>query len=74
MKILNVKSTNKEEIEEVWQLPLPENLNNKELFIRCDSKGSVNWESAPVYTKEELEERGNYQIIINLDLNEFLEE
>lgn len=73
MKLLNVKKTVREEIEEVWQLPCPNVWFNKELFIRCNSKGIVDWENAPVYTKDELELRGDYQIIINLDINEFLE-
>jgi hypothetical protein len=73
MKTLNVKSTTKNEVESKWGLKLPYGFTNKEIFIRCDSKGNVNWDNAPVYIKQELEERGDYQIIVNLDINEFIE-
>ncbi len=31
-------------------------------YIRCNSKGEVNWDKAPLYTIEELIERNNVKI------------
>jgi len=61
-KTLNVKKKSKKEIQEKWETTLMYNLPNT-LYIRCNSKGEINWEIAPVYTINELEKRGNYNIL-----------
>lgn len=61
MKKLNIKPTTKKELAEKWNMPVH---FGGELFIRCNAKGDVNWSKAPVYTKDELEQRGDYQINI----------
>jgi hypothetical protein len=73
MKNLNVKHVTQKELEQKWSVKLPVSFYLRELFIRCNKKGEVNWEVAPVYTKEELEKRGDYTTLILLDINEFIE-
>jgi len=72
MKTLNVKPITKKQLEERWEMKLPQSFSNRELFIRCNKKGEVNWEVAPVYTKDELEKRGDYNILIVIDVDEFI--
>jgi hypothetical protein len=72
MKNLNVKPVTQKELEQKWSVKLPASFYLRELFIRCNKKGEVNWEVTPVYTKEELEKRGDYTILILLDINEFI--
>ena len=60
MKTLNVKKTNIHELEKHWGFKPP--VMDPVLYIRCNVKGSVNWEKSPVYTYQELLERGNYII------------
>lgn len=59
-KTLNVIRTNNKTLCEKWGF-YP-NLRGQ-LFIRCDKKANVNWEKAPVYGLQELEQRGNYNIL-----------
>lgn len=73
MKLLNVIQVSQKEIEENWETELPLSFFNRELFIRCNSKGKVNWEVAPIYTKHELEKRGDYQIIIVINIDEVIQ-
>lgn len=72
MRLLNVMQVSQKEIEENWNLKLPQSFYGCELFIRCNSKGKINWEVAPFYTKQELENRGDYQIIIVIDMEEVI--
>ncbi len=62
MKTLNVKEVTKKQVENKWSLKLPVHFDNI-LYIRCNSKGKVNWCKSSVYQKSELEKRGNYNII-----------
>ena len=66
-KLLNVRKTSVKEVLKMWEMdssmiPLRLALAS-EVYVRCNSKGFINWEVAPVYTKEELEKKPNYQII-----------
>ncbi len=47
MKLLNVKRTTRKEVENKWGILLPALVPEK-LFIRCNAKGEINWEKAPV--------------------------
>lgn len=62
MRTLNVKRTTLKEVESIWKMKIP-HFGKSEYFIRCNAKGEVNWEVAPLYDLQELEKRGNYQII-----------
>lgn len=61
-RVLNVKETSKKEVQQKWETPLPL-LWPDTLYIRCNAKGVVNWEIAPVFRPEELIKRGNYNVI-----------
>lgn len=61
-RVLNVKETTKKEVQQKWGTPLPL-LWPDTLYIRCNTKGIVNWEIAPVFRPEELIKRGNYNVI-----------
>lgn len=61
MRTLNVKKVTKTDLSNKWQLPLPKGWGYL-LYIRCNKKGEVNWDKAPVYTPVELIERGNYKV------------
>jgi len=66
MKTLNVKQTNNAEISHQW------GMNTRflgQLFIRCNAKGVINWEKAPVYSLGELLKRGGVKIIDDVDAN-----
>lgn len=60
MKTLNVKLTNNEELTQKWKMITP---FKGILFIRCNSKGVINWDKAPVYNLDELLKRGDVNII-----------
>lgn len=53
MKTLNVVKTNPGELAKKWGFypSLP-----NELYIRCNQKGVINWEIAPVYTWKEIQQ------------------
>lgn len=54
---LNVKTTNKAELTKQWGI-IPLGYSPSEtLYIRCNAKGQVNWDKAPVYQAHELVER-----------------
>lgn len=56
MKTLNVVKTNLDELEEHWGF-YPGLLNpSVERFIRCNRKGQINWDKAPVYSWAEIQE------------------
>lgn len=61
-RVLNVKETSKKEVQQKWDTSLPL-LWPDTLYIRCNAKGVVNWEMAPVFRPEELIKRGNYNVI-----------
>lgn len=61
-KKLNLKPTSNLELNEKWGLNI--SLKGK-LYIRCNAKGIVNWEKAPVYNHVELIGRENVNIITN---------
>jgi len=61
-KIINVKKVTKKEVAEFWNINLPTKWPDI-LYIRCNAKGDVNWDKAPVYPPHELIERGNYNVI-----------
>lgn len=60
-KKLNVLETSVREVEQKWGFSLPRTVHNP-LFIRCNAKGEVNWEKAPIYQQSELTSRGNYEV------------
>jgi hypothetical protein len=61
MRTLNVKKTTKKEVMSEWGFaPLK---RSDILFVRCNSKGEIKWDIAPIYEPIELLERGNYNII-----------
>lgn len=54
MKTLNLRKTSREELQlNGWSTAL---LGGRELFIRCNSKGEVNFDKAPVYNWHEVQE------------------
>lgn len=61
-KLLNVIQTSKNEVERKWGTQLPILYPNT-LYIRCNSKGIVNWNIAPIFRTEELKIRGKYKVI-----------
>jgi uncharacterized protein YhdP len=54
-KTLNVKRVTIEELTEKWGFCPP--IKDSVVFIRCDAKGNVNWDKAPVYMQSELKGR-----------------
>jgi hypothetical protein len=62
MKTLNVKRTTIQEIQDNWNMPIP-CFGGSEYFVRCNSKGIVNWDNAPIMQKSDLDKRGYYMII-----------
>lgn len=61
MRTLNVKKVSKSEVEQKWGYQLPIMWGNT-LYMRCNAKGEVNWDKAPIYQAFELVERGNYVV------------
>ena len=55
MKTLNVKRITTKELTEKWGFVPP--WKSQDVFVRCDAKGNVNWEKAPVYFESELKDR-----------------
>jgi hypothetical protein len=68
MRKLNVLQVTKALVLEKWGYGLPL-IWPCPVYIRCNSKGEVNWEKAPVYQKVELDMRGNYEIHKEMDDN-----
>ena len=62
MKTLNVKPTTINELVKQWGF-VPPLLAKAPLYIRCNVKGVINWDKAPVYGAEELVGRNNVNII-----------
>lgn len=62
-KTLNVKRTNRDEISKQWGFEYYGS-TVEPLFIRCNAKGAVNWEVAPIYRLSQLIKRGKYNIIL----------
>jgi hypothetical protein len=65
MKTLNVKRVSKCRLERRWGGPLPR-LYPDTLYIRCNAKGEVNWDKAPVYKFSELVELSNSGRNVNI--------
>lgn len=65
-RILNVKKTTKNEIQQKCNTRLPLNWAD-DLYIRCNAKGIINWDLAPVYQECDLIAigRGNYKVHCN---------
>ena len=61
-RILNVKKVTKRELQTNWEVTLPAHWPSI-LFVRCNSKGEVKWDSTLAYQPTELVLRGNYKII-----------
>lgn len=61
-RTLNVKRTNNREIAKMWEYDFNPSLHG-ELFVRCNAKGVVKWETTLVFNLEELLQRGNVKII-----------
>lgn len=59
-KTLNVKPTTNAELSGRWGFNA--SLKGK-LFVRCNSKGIINWEKALVYNADELIDREKVNII-----------
>ena len=59
---LNVKETSFAEVSNNWGFNPPIAWRKKRLYIRCNSKGIVNWDSAPVWFADDLVDRGNYEV------------
>ena len=59
-KTLNVIETCESEITTMWGNPP---LLRHKLFVRCNAKGEIDWEIAPVYKESELLRRGSYNIL-----------
>jgi hypothetical protein len=57
MRAMTVMKTSYDELTEEWgKEPVIFN-RTQELFIRCNNKGEVNWDKAPVYTWPEIVEQ-----------------
>jgi hypothetical protein len=61
-KTLNVKRTTNSEIAANWELDYSPGMTG-ELFVRCNAKGEINWEKAPIYRLEELLKRGDVNLL-----------
>ncbi len=54
-RTLNLKHTSHKELEKMWGFtPPPIYSIFSPIFIRCNAKGEVNWDKAPVYELSEL--------------------
>ena len=62
MKKLNVKKTDFNEIAKMWGFHPPVKWASKLLFVRCNLRGKINWDKAPIFRAEELIERDNVTI------------
>jgi len=61
MKTLHVKEVSiRELMEHGW--PVGAVLSAGK-YIRCNAKGQINWDKAPIYTTKELIERNNVKIL-----------
>ena len=62
MRKLNLKKTTLGELKEKWGFK-PLGYSQQKLFIRCNAKGDINCEVAPVYRAEELVGRDNVKVL-----------
>ena len=60
-RTLNVKRTSRAELKKMWGFPMAHAMKDP-LFIRCNAKGEVNWDKAPVYSQDEISEREKVNI------------
>lgn len=56
-KTINVIQITKQVLEIKWGFKILTISSAEPLFIRCNAKGSVNWEVASVYKKQELADK-----------------
>jgi hypothetical protein len=70
MKTLHVKIVTRQQVVREWGLTPPPNslfcdnpLGAQQCYIRCNIKGVVNWEKAPIYSLKELIERNDVKIV-----------
>jgi hypothetical protein len=57
MKTLTVQKISYEELTKGWKKEPVIFRRDQELFIRCNKKGEINWDKAPVYTWPEIQEQ-----------------
>lgn len=57
-----MRRTNNLELAKHWGLDLAIYLG-KEIFVRCNSKGVIKWETTLLFTLDELLLRGNVKIV-----------
>ena len=62
MRTLHVKPINQQELRKNWNFPMPNHYLNKSLFVKCNSKGVINWDYTSIHTLQDLESRGDYKI------------
>lgn len=65
MKLLNVVPITVQELANKWNSPhvtWSPSFTKEPIFIRSNSKGEINWDKAPVYTRSELKNR-NVQVL-----------
>ena len=63
MRLLHVKKVTREQIALKWGFVpvLPQYKDHA--YIRCNRKGEINWDNAPVYGLDRLLIRGNTKIL-----------
>lgn len=54
MKALYIKATTWDEVSKKWGVNPAPGFFNVELFVRCNSKGEVNWDKTCLYKASEL--------------------
>jgi hypothetical protein len=67
MKTLNVIRTTANELATNWGVPIGIVNSLEHLYIRCNAKGIVNWDVAPMYKHSELIKRGSYNVLDRKD-------
>lgn len=56
MNQLNVKKVTKSELSEKWGFYIGSLIRSQfQLYIRCNAKGKINWDKAPVYNSQEID-------------------
>lgn len=55
--ILSLKKTTVKEVQRNWGTTLPASFHIERIYIRCNKKGEINWDKAPIYTESEIKGR-----------------
>jgi hypothetical protein len=63
MRTLYVKATTWDKVSKEWGFNPASEYFNVELFVRCNVKGEINWETSPIYKASELI---NKKVVIKL--------